>query len=567
MKHGRIRWPGITIGLMLALAAFVARSNEIPRIDTGDMETRVRVLIEETRKELENNLDAAVAWGQMGMVLHAHDLTDAALLCYVQAIQRDADDYRWLYLAAVAVWGKAPTRSAEYFAKAALLHPHDAAFFIAFADVLTRLGRYEDAHNAYEKARAIDSRSSFAHIGLARLALIRGDVADARSTLERVRDRSPRLNNVHTLLAQAYRRLGERASASRAEWLAKVHNKRLKPHSPVVSAMASLAVNAQAYQRRGAQLADRSDFAGAESAYRQVLIIRVGSSADFMNLATVLSKQGKYTEAFEFFDRGLGLSPDHVGLLSSKGRAHVDVGQFDRAAEMLAKAIDADPNFADASLNSGILRFRQGRFAEAVEHFERALTLDPSLYRVYFDLGRAYADDGKLESAVVALQRLREIEPDNELALNRLGLLQIRLGRYDAAIEMLDEAWVNNPTNTQTTILLARLLASAPDASSRDAPRALAMAMDLYRIRSHDAGLADLLAMAYAANGQFDKAIRLSERAIEIARDKPRLVEEFGTHLDSYRRNKPIYLPSEGVGQLMNLPIEARAENKNPPWP
>ena len=266
-----------------------------------------------------------------------------------------------------------------------------------------------------------------------------------------------------------------------------------------------------------------------------------------MNLATVLSKQGKYTEAFEFFDRGLGLSPGHVELLSSKGRAYVDSGQFDRAAEMLAKAIDTDPNFADARLNLGILRFRQGKFANAVEQFERALTLDPSLYHVYLDLGHAYADDGKLEAAVVALQRLREIEPDNELALSRLGLLQVRLGDYDAAIEALDQAWDKKPTDTQTTILLARLLASAPGASSRDVPRALAMAMDLYRIRSHDAGLADLLAMAYAANGQFDKGIRLSKRAIELARDKPQLVEELGVHLDSYRRNKPIYLPSEGV--------------------
>lgn len=178
----------------------------------------------------------------------------------------------------------------------------------------------------------------------------------------------------------------------------------------------------------------------------------------------------------------------------------------------------------------GSCKVGQGRFQAAVEHFEHALTLDPSLYPAYLDLSGAYADSGRLEAAVVALQRLRAIEPDDEVVLGKLGLMQARLGKYDEAIEAPAHAWELKPTDGERAILLARLLASAPNAGSRDVPRALDMAMDLYRIRPHDAGLADLLAMAYAAAGEFDKAIRLSERAIEIARNKPRLVHELRMH-------------------------------------
>lgn len=553
MKRGHLGWVSIAFGLMFLLEALVVMSNEIPRIDTSDMESRVIALIEETRKELENNIDAAVAWGQMGRVLHAHDLTEAALVCYEGAIRRDDGDYRWLYLAAVAASGGSLTRSGEYFGKAALLQPDDGAFYIGFGDVLTRLGRYDEARDAYQKALEIDGHSIFARIGLARLAMNRGGIVDARILLERARDLSPRHNNVHTLLARVYRRLGKEALAGEARWLARVHKKRLKPHSPVVSAMAGLNVSARGYRRQGARQTDFGNLAAAESAYRQVLIIRAGSPEDFLNLATVLWKLGKYDEAFEHFARGLRLNPDHVELLSGKGRAFVDMGEFDRAAVLLANAIVADPIFAGARLNLGVLKVGQGRFQDAVEHFEHALTLDPSLYPAYLDLSGAYAGSGRLEAAVVALQRLRAIEPDDEVVLGKLGLMQARLGKYDEAIEALAHAWELKPTDGETAILLARLLASAPNAGSRDVPRALEMAMDLYRIRPHDAGLADLLAMAYAAAGEFDKAIRLSERAIEIAGDKSQFAEELEVHLDLYRSRRPLYLPDEGIEMALDF--------------
>ncbi|MCZ6855398.1 MAG: tetratricopeptide repeat protein [Gammaproteobacteria bacterium] len=553
MKLRRGRCTRITLGLMLLSGAFIAKSSEIPRIDTGEMETRVRVLIEQTRKELENDIDTAIAWAQMARVLHAHDLTDAALICYAEANRREDDDYRWLYLAAVAAADRSPARSAEYFGQAALLQPNDSVFFIEFADVLTRLGRYDQARTAYGEAMEIDGRSIFARIGLARLALIRGELKDARTILERARDLSPRHNNVHTLLARVYQRSGDRILASEAGRLARVHKKRLKPYSPVISAMANLAVSAQAYRRRGARQAELGNLADAEWAYRQVLIIRAGSPEDFLNLATVLWELGKHTEALGHFASGLKLNPDHIELLSHQGRAYADIGQFDRAAKLLARAIDENPGFADAHLNSGVLRLRQERFEEAVEHFEHALTLDPSLYPVYLDLSDGYAGSGKLEAAALTLQRLRAIEPDGEVGLRKLGLIQARLGHYDEAIEALAHAQAIVPTHVETTYLLARLFATAPKASSRDAPRALAMAMDLYRIRPHDAGLADLLAMAYAAVGEFDKAIRLSERAIDIAGNKPRLVAALNVRLDLYRNKRPIYLPDEGMQIVVNL--------------
>ena len=321
---------------------------DLPAIATEGMEARVATSIQNARRQLAGNPASALAWAELGMVLQAHDLIEAALFCYGQANRRDTRDYRWPYLAAVAAAGVRPTEAAGHFAKAAALEPRDHTLFIAYADLLTRLGRNDPARSAYEHAQTLNLRSSYARIGRARLAILAGDAAGALTLLEQARGLSPRNSEVHTLLAQVHRRLGDPQAAGRAEWMAKAHG-RLSPRSGVVDAMRAKAVNAQAYSGRGSRLAARGDLGAAEAAYREVLSIRPGSGEDLANLATVLSKMGRHHDAFELFERGLALDPGSVQLLSQAGHAYVRAGESERAAQSLRLAVDVAPNSAHAT--------------------------------------------------------------------------------------------------------------------------------------------------------------------------------------------------------------------------
>ncbi len=120
-------WAGVAVAMMFGLPALAAKSTEVPAIDTSGMEARVRILIEETHGILEDFPDVAGAWGQMGRILHAHELRGAAVQCYEQAIQREPDNYRWPYLAAVAVSGVELETAARFFQQAAFLQPNDHA--------------------------------------------------------------------------------------------------------------------------------------------------------------------------------------------------------------------------------------------------------------------------------------------------------------------------------------------------------------------------------------------------------------------------------------------------------
>jgi tetratricopeptide (TPR) repeat protein len=276
----------------------------------------------------------------------------------------------------------------------------------------------------------------------------------------------------------------------------------------------------------------------------------MGSPQDLGNLATVLAHLGSHSEAFELFAKSLSLDPENVSLLNVAGRAYLDDGQLDRASELLGSAAEAAPNSAEVHLNLGLLHTQQGVTQKAIEHLERALALDPSLRTAYLKLGSAYVGDGKLEAAAAVWQQLLTIERDNVAVLRKLGMLHVRLGNYEGAIVALEHAQAIEPLDSPAAIALTRLLATAPATSSRDAPRALAMAMTLFRARPHDPARIDLLGVAYAANGDFARATKLAERALNNALDNPQLAATIGEHLTCYQDEKPVLLPNGGVWML-----------------
>ena len=540
--------PGARVNVRLLLAAAVAGAmpgssqaleRAIPMLDTASMEPPVKALIETTTRNLENAMDSAYAWGQLGRVFHAHDLHRAAIECYEHAIQLDRSNIHWPYLAAHAQSRFNTEASISLFEAAAALQPDNHALFIAYGDTLAQLGRHDAARDAYRSALRIDDHSSFALVGLGRQALIDGDLAQARSLLEQARDRAPRDGDIHTLLAQIYMREGETELASRAELFAKAYADPLSTDDAVLQAMKDLAVNAGTYAARGAELAKRRNFAAAEIQLRKVLAIRPGTPADLGNLASVLARQGKHREAFQYFDKGLAHDPNNVVLLSHQGLAFLATGQLDRATAPLTKAVALDPTYPEAQFNLGVLRYRQGRSRDAISRFERTLALQPGLTDAYLNLGSAYAAAGDLERALEPWMQLQQLQPDNAALVYNIAMARARLGHHAGAIAEFERGMGLAPTDPRFAAALARELATAPEPGLRDGARALVLATGLVEARPRDPVAHELMAAALAETGQFEASIRHAERALAMASGNPRLVNEIRARLSLYRRGEP----------------------------
>ena len=163
----------------------------IPTVETRGMEAPVRILIDAVARNLEGDRHSAIAWGRLGRVYHAHELYTPALVCYEQAIRLDQDDYQWPYLAAHAASQVDKDAAVALFEQARERAPRHATVLVAQGELLRQLGRSDDAREALLAALEADDRSSFARVGLARVALVEGDLPRARSLLERAAELTP----------------------------------------------------------------------------------------------------------------------------------------------------------------------------------------------------------------------------------------------------------------------------------------------------------------------------------------------------------------------------------------
>jgi Flp pilus assembly protein TadD len=122
-----------------------------------------------------------------------------------------------------------------------------------------------------------------------------------------------------------------------------------------------------------------------------------------------------------------------------------------------------------------------------------------------------------------------------------LGGLLSSAGRYGEALAHLEAAYRVNPGDVAIVNNLAWLLATSPEATQRDGPRAVRLAEWACMTTSHKSPpLLDSLAAAYAQAGQFDRAIRTTEQAIEIVRRNPKAsTETLESRLRLYRAGLP----------------------------
>eukprot|EP00913_Durusdinium_trenchii_P023412 g21990.t1 len=146
-----------------------------------------------------------------------------------------------------------------------------------------------------------------------------------------------------------------------------------------------------------------------------------------------------------------------------------------------------------------------------------------------------------IADATAAVEQLKPDDPAYRTAFEARDLAWRELRESDKAIAANEEEIQKRPTDPQPHLLLAWNLATSPNAADRDPKRAIASAQKAIELierqvpkHSQSAAGLDVLAAAYAANGEYDEAQKAAKRAAE--------------HAASVRSNE-----SDDIGQLIAI--------------
>jgi len=191
---------------------------------------------------------------------------------------------------------------------------------------------------------------------------------------------------------------------------------------------------------------------------------------------------------------------------------------------------------------SSLLRARK-KIAQATQLLEQVVALSPRHRNANADLAHDYFARRDYPASIRHARTALEVDPDAPRIRTELASALYFSGDIPAAIGEWRNTLSRRPQDTLAANSLAWVLATHPDSEIAQPAEALQLAQQACRATGHQVSqYLRTLAAAHARAQQFDKAIKVSQRALEIdkaAGAKPAVAMTEAALL-RYRDNKPL---------------------------
>ena len=237
------------------------------------------------------------------------------------------------------------------------------------------------------------------------------------------------------------------------------------------------------------------------------------------NLGLVLLQKGKVDDSIAQYRSALQMQPDSWDAEYNLGTALLGKAQVDEAILHCERAVRMRPTDPDAQVALGNALFQKGRVDEAIAHYQEAITAQPEHFLARYTLGHALLEKGDLDGAIEVCRSALLLRPSDVDCQTTLAIALEEKGNPVEAIQHYQKALELAPRSIPTLTNLAWLLATSPDASLRNGPKAIELAKQADRLVGGTNTLVlRTLAAAYAENGEFANAIRTARSAMQLAR-------------------------------------------------
>jgi len=219
-------------------------------------------------------------------------------------------------------------------------------------------------------------------------------------------------------------------------------------------------------------------------------------------------------------------------------QARLDEQARQAQAKLAQKRIAAEK--AQPFVRRGQEYLETGDYERAIVEFDNAIGVDPGSAWAYASRGEAHYRLGQHQRALTDLGRAIQFAPNYAPAYRLRGDLYWAQGKYTEALGDYDQAITRDAKDDIARNTKAWILATSPWKNVRNGREAVRLAREAINISDH-AEYRDTLAAAHAENGQFSKAIKEANRAIDMlhAAGNLSLISEIESHLRLFEQRKP----------------------------
>lgn len=464
----------------------------VPDVNLEELDAQARNSIQIARRRLNETLQAqpvqpdklAPAYGELGGLYQVNLVFPAAEKCYQNAAQLAIDEFRWAYYLAYLADTSGRTRLAlQRYQHAGTLRPGYKALVVRLGNVLLDLNEQQQAQAAFEEVVDTPGLQAAALYGLGQIALLKRDYDSAIDAFTRALTHDPAASRIHYPLAQALRAM-QRNDEAKAQ-LAQLGNQPPSFIDPQIERLEAL---------------------------------KIGSRIHFQQ-AMKASRQQDYKAASEAFSQGLALETDNVLARISYARTLYLIEEKAAARQALETALAMQPDNSLGLFLLGLLTEEQGDANKAADYYRLAIRFTPEHPGAHFYLANQYYRQDNYASAAQHYASSIKGDANNLFAyIPYIGTLL--LGDASAATlkTVLETAIRQFPEYPAFQAMQIMLQAVSRDTAMKDPQAALRNAQWLneqQRIPPNE----ELLALAFAASGNYPEAISMQETLLSYARN------------------------------------------------
>jgi tetratricopeptide (TPR) repeat protein len=152
------------------------------------------------------------------------------------------------------------------------------------------------------------------------------------------------------------------------------------------------------------------------------------------------------------------------------------------------------------------------------------------------DKGYALMKRGRLTDAIKTFAAGLRVDPKNKRGRFGLGTVLIQMQEYRRALDVLEPLSEEYPNDHSLKNNIAWLYATAEDPKVRNGEKAIGYAQEALLVAPRDYHVWSTLAEAYYVLGDYEKAVRASEEALILARQRKASASELSGYKKQFEK-------------------------------
>lgn len=208
----------------------------------------------------------------------------------------------------------------------------------------------------------------------------------------------------------------------------------------------------------GVVYAKSGDYQNAYSVFRNEISRNPHDLLAYLNMITLLSDAGKFSEAADLAREASKLFPQKSRLRIVDGAANVLLGKEQQAREEFLSAVQMEPRNPDARFLLAVTSYKMGKYRSAKRELEESLQAGVASSDLYYLLARCDIKLGSESSsaALAAANQAVQLNHESVQALTLKGKLLLTRNQPKVALVSLSKAYRLNPNSHDAIYNLAR---------------------------------------------------------------------------------------------------------------